>query len=60
MNKLRKLDYIIFYIFISGMYIIQSSTISVPFIIVILIICIIPALILGTITNFIFARNKLK
>ncbi|CEO26483.1 hypothetical protein [Paraclostridium sordellii] len=57
--KFRKLDYIIFYLIFSGMFIIQLMEVSFLTIIKILISSIIPSLIFGTLTNFIFkGKNK--
>ena len=56
-SKFRKLDYILFYLIISVLFIIQLIELSLAPVIGILIGAIIPALILGTITNFIF-RSK--
>ncbi|WP_434799540.1 hypothetical protein [Terrisporobacter vanillatitrophus] len=56
-SKFRKLDYILFYLIISVIFIIQLLELSLTPVIGILIGAIIPALILGTITNFIFKRE---
>lgn len=56
-SKFRKLDYILFYIITSVMFVIQLSELALTPVIGILIGAVIPALILGTITNFIF-KNK--
>lgn len=56
--ELRKLDYIIFYVFFSVSYIVQLVTASISSIVAILLICIMPALILGTLTNSIFKKKK--
>ncbi|CEQ22014.1 Uncharacterised protein [[Clostridium] sordellii] len=57
--KFRKLDYIIFYLLFSGLFIVQLMEVSFLTIIKILIGCIIPSFILGTLTNFIFkGKNK--
>lgn len=58
--KFRKLDYIIFYLLFSGLFIVQLMEVSFLTIIKILIICIIPSFILGTLTNFIFKGKKKK
>lgn len=50
----RKLDYILFYAIIAGLFISQLFELSVTVVIGILIGAAIPALILGTITNLIF------
>lgn len=54
---IRKLDYILFYIIISALYTIQLTELSLKLVVGILIVAIAPALILGTITNFIFKKN---
>lgn len=56
-SKLRKLDYILFYIIITFLYIVQLIELSLTHIIGILIVAIIPTLILGTISNFIFKKK---
>ncbi|MGL5694701.1 MAG: hypothetical protein ACRCXA_11530 [Peptostreptococcaceae bacterium] len=56
-SSFRKLDYILFYIIIAGIYIIQLFELSLTSVISILIGATIPALILATMTNFIF-KNK--
>ena len=56
-STFRKSDYILFYLIISVLFIIQLMELSLAPVIGILIGATIPALILGTITNFIF-RNK--
>lgn len=56
--ELRKLDYIIFYVFFSVSYIVQLVTVSISSIVAILLICTMPALILGTLTNSIFKKKK--
>lgn len=53
----RKLDYILFYIIISVLFIIQLAELSLSPVICILIGATIPALILGTITNLIFKKK---
>lgn len=55
--KFRKLDYILFYLIISAMFIVQLAELSLKPVIGILAVDIIPALILGTITNFIFRKK---
>lgn len=55
--KFRKLDYILFYLIISAMFIVQLAELSLKTVIGILAVGIIPALILGTITNFIFRKK---
>lgn len=57
LTQLRKLDYIIFYVIFSVIFIGQLIDISFIAIGGILIVCIMPALILGTITNLIFNKN---
>ncbi|WP_434799510.1 hypothetical protein [Terrisporobacter vanillatitrophus] len=54
---IRKLDYILFYIIISALYTIQLTELSLKLVLGILIVATIPALILGTITNFIIKKN---
>ncbi|WP_075809188.1 hypothetical protein [Paraclostridium sordellii] len=57
--KFRKLDYIIFYLLFSRLFIVQLMEVSFLTIIKILVICIVPSLIFGTLTNFIFkGKNK--
>ena len=56
-SKLRKLDYILFYIIITFLYIVQLIELSLTHIIGILIVAIIPTLILDTISNFIFKKK---
>lgn len=55
--KFRKLDYILFYLIISAMFIVQLAELSLKPVMGILVGAIIPALILGTITNFIFRKK---
>ena len=55
--KFRKLDYILVYLIIAVLFIIQLYEFSLISIIGILIGATIPALILGTITNFIFKKK---
>lgn len=56
-SKFRKLDYILFYIITSVIFIIQLTKLEASLVIGILVGATIPALILGTITNFTF-KNK--
>lgn len=56
-SKFRKLDYILFYILTSAMFVIQLSELALTPVIGILIGAVIPTLILGTITNFIFKKK---
>ena len=56
-SKFRKSDYILVYLIIAVLFIIQLYEFSLISIIGILMGATIPALILGTITNFIF-KNK--
>lgn len=56
-SKFRKLDYILVYLIIAVLFIIQLYEFSLISIIGILIGVTIPALILGTITNFIFKKK---
>lgn len=56
-SKFRKLDYILVYLIIAVLFIIQLYEFSLIPIIGILIGATIPALILGTITNFIFKKK---
>ena len=56
-SKFRKLDYILFYSIISVIFIIQLLEFSLTSVIDILVVATIPALILGTITNFIFKKE---
>ena len=58
LSKFRKSDYILFYLIIAVLFIVQLYEFSLISIIGILIGATIPALILGTITNFIFKRSK--
>lgn len=53
-SSFRKLDYILFYAIIAGLFISQLFELSVTVVIGILIGAAIPTLILGTITNLIF------
>ena len=57
-TEVRKLDYIVFYIFIAVTLIVQLMELSSFLVIGILGIALIPTLILGTITNLIFTKNK--
>jgi len=55
--KFRKIDYIVFYVVTAIIFIINlMSPVKVGSIFVIFIVAVFPALILGTITNFIFKR----
>ncbi len=56
-SRFRKLDYILFYLIILVIFIIQLLELSLTSVIGILIGATIPALILGTITNFIFKKK---
>lgn len=56
-SKFRKLDYILFYVIISIIFIIQLYELSLTALVGILIVSIIPTLILGTVTNFIFKKK---
>ncbi len=56
-SKFRKLDYILFYLIISVLFIVQLSELLLTHIVGILIGAIIPALTLGTITNLIFKKK---
>ena len=56
-SKFRKLDYILFYLIIAVLFIVQLYEFSLISIIGILMGATIPALILGTITNFIFKKK---
>lgn len=55
--EVRKLDYIVFYIFITVTFIVQLMELSLFPVIGILGIALIPTLILGTITNLIFRKK---
>lgn len=57
-SKFRKSDYILFYLIIAVLFIVQLYEFSLISIIGILMGATIPALILGTITNFIFKISK--
>ena len=57
-SRFRKLDYILFYVIISIIFIIQLYELSLTALVGILIVSIIPTLILGTVTNFIFKKKK--
>ena len=57
-SKFRKSDYILFYLIIAVLFIVQLYEFSLISIIGILIGATIPTLILGTITNFIFKKSK--
>lgn len=56
-SRFRKLDYILFYVIISIIFIIQLYELSLTAVVGILIVSIIPTLILGTVTNFIFKKK---
>ncbi len=56
-SKFRKPDYILFYLIIAVLFIVQLYEFSLISIIEILMGATIPALILGTITNFIFKKK---
>ena len=56
-SKFRKLDYILFYLVIAVLFIFQLYEFSLISVVGILLGATIPALILGTITNFIFKKK---
>ena len=56
-SKFRKLDYILFYLIISVLFIVQLSELLLTPVVGILIGATIPALTLGTITNLIFKKT---
>ena len=56
-SKFRKLDYILFYLVIAFLFIFQLYEFSLISVVGILFGATIPALILGTITNFIFKKK---
>ena len=56
-SKFRKLDYILFYLIISVLFIVQFSELLLTPVVGILIGATIPALTLGTITNLIFKKK---
>ncbi|WP_296649148.1 hypothetical protein [Romboutsia sp. 13368] len=56
-SNFRKLDYILFYLVIAVLFIVQLYEFSLISVIGILLGATIPALILGTITNFIFKKK---
>ena len=56
-SNFRKLDYILFYLVIAVLLIVQLYEFSLISVICILLGAIIPSLILGTITNFIFKKK---
>lgn len=58
LQEFRKLDYIIIYLIFSGFYIIQLVNLELSIVMGILVVNIIPAIILGTITNLIFRKKK--
>ena len=57
-SPFRKSDYIVFYIITSVMFLTQLTELALMSVIGILLGATIPALILGTITNFIFKKKK--
>ncbi len=56
-SNFRKLDYILFYLVIAVLFIFQLYEFSLISVVGILLGATIPALILGTITNFIFKKK---
>ena len=56
-SKFSKLDYILFYLIISVLFIVQLSELLLTPVVGILIGATIPALTLGTITNLIFKKK---
>ena len=56
-SKFRKLDYILFYLIISVLFIVQLSELLLTPVVGILIGATIPALTLGTITNLIIKKK---
>ena len=56
-SNFRKLDYILFYLIISVLFIVQLSELLLTPVVGILIGATIPALTLGTITNLIFKKK---
>nr|WP_288248320.1 hypothetical protein [uncultured Romboutsia sp.] len=56
-SNFRKLDYILFYLVIAVLFIFQLYEFSLISVVGILFGATIPALILGTITNFIFKKK---
>ena len=56
-STFRKLDYILFYLIISALFIVQLMELSFASVMNILIGAIIPALVFGTISNFIFKKK---
>ena len=56
-SNFRKLDYILFYLVIAVLFIVQLYELSLISVIGILLGATIPTLILGTITNFIFKQK---
>lgn len=56
-SNFRKLDYILFYLVIAVLFIVQLYEFSLISVIGILLGATIPALILGTITNFILKKK---
>jgi hypothetical protein len=56
--KFRKIDYMVFYVITAIIYIINMmSPVKVGSILAIFIVAVFPALILGTITNFVFKKR---
>ncbi|MEG2985902.1 MAG: hypothetical protein ACRCYC_14920 [Paraclostridium sp.] len=56
-SKFRKLDYLIFYLIIVVLFVMQLTSLSFSHVMGILIGGLIPSLILGTITNLIFKKR---
>ena len=56
-STFRKLDYILFYLIISALFIVQLLELTFASVMKILIGAIIPALVFGTISNFIFKKK---
>ena len=56
-SKFRKLDYLLFFLIISVLFIVQLSELLLTPVVGILIGATIPALTLGTITNLIFKKK---
>ena len=56
-STFRKLDYILFYLIISALFIVQLRELSFASVMKILIGAIIPALVFGAISNFIFKKK---
>ena len=59
-STFRKLDYILFYLIISALFIVQLMELSFASVMKILIGAIILALVFGTISNFIFKKKYQK